>query len=84
MFLQYRRGVFNSGCACDPEIRFHRGHKTCLALTTPLQLSREHRRQKLQMQTELSLPGTTFTDVDFLLNSGQLKEAEVILRHIQR
>jgi hypothetical protein len=36
------------------------------------------------MQTELSLSGSTFTDVDFLFNSGQLKEAGVILRHIRR
>ena len=86
MFLQYRRGVFmlNSRCACDPEIKFHRGHETCFALRTPLHLSREQRRQKLQMQRELSLSGTTFTDVDFLLNSGQLKEAGLILRYIQR
>lgn len=86
MFLQYRRGVFmfNSRCACDPEIKFHRGHETCLALVTPFQLSREQRRQKLQMQTKLSLSGSTFTDVDFLLNSGRLKEAGVFLRDIQR
>lgn len=86
VLLQYRRGVFmlNSSCACDPEVRFHRGHETCAALTRPLQLSREQRRQKLQMQAELSLSRTTFTDIDYLLNSGQIKEASLVLMGIQR
>ena len=86
LLLQYRRGVFmlNSSCACDPEIRFHRGHETCLALTKPFKLNREQRRQKLKMQAELSLSRTTFTDVDYLLNSGQLKEASCILTDIRR
>jgi hypothetical protein len=41
-------------------------------------------RQKLQIQTELSLFKSIFINIDFLLNSRQLKEAGVILRHIQR
>jgi hypothetical protein len=49
MLLQYRRGgvfMFNSICACDPEVRFHRGNKSCPALGQPCTLTRAERHQK--------------------------------------
>jgi hypothetical protein len=35
------------------------------------------------MKTELKLTGTKFTNIDFLLNSGQLQRASSILAAIQ-
>jgi hypothetical protein len=86
VLLQYRRGVFmlNSSCACDPEVKFHRCHETRSALTMPLELIWQQRRQKLKMQAELSLSRTTFIDIDYLLNSGQIQEASLVLMGIQR
>jgi hypothetical protein len=85
MLLQYRRGVFmfNSICACDPEVRFHRGHESCLALRQPCTLTRVERREKRKMQLALA-SGHKFTDIDYLLNTGQWKRAVLILSSIQK
>jgi hypothetical protein len=84
MLLRYRRGLFmfSTICACDPDVRFHRGHESCPALGLPHTLSRVERRQKRGMKAELSFEHK-FTDVDYLLNSGQLKRAVLILSDIQ-
>jgi retron-type reverse transcriptase len=86
MLLQYRRGVFmlKSVCACDPEVRFYRGHETCAALNLPLRLTRREQYQKRKMQSKLPLIGSKFTELDYLLNSGQLKHAICILVEIQK
>jgi hypothetical protein len=83
--LQYRRGVFmqNYTCACSPESRFRRGHEDCPALAHLIRLSRPDQQQKQKMKTELKLTGTKFTNIDFLLNSGQLQRASSILAAIQ-
>jgi hypothetical protein len=85
MLLQYRRGVFmfNSICACDPEVRFHRGHESCPALRQPCTLTRVERREKRKMQLALA-SGHKFTDIDYLLNTGQWKRAVLILSSIQK
>jgi hypothetical protein len=79
--LQYRRGVFmqNYTCVCGLEIRFRRGHEDCPALAHLVRLSRPDQEQKQEMKKELSLTGTKFTNIDFLLNSGQLQRASSIL-----
>ena len=86
VLLQYRRGVFmfNSVCACNTEVKFHRGHESCRALRSPLKLSRAQKHQKQEMQARLLLSGGIFTDIDYLLNSGRLKDATTVLFHIQR
>jgi hypothetical protein len=86
MLLQYRRGVFmlNCICACDPEVRFHRGHETCPALNIPLRLTRAEQRQKQRMRSTMSLVGSKFTDLDYLLNSGRLDHASFILSQIRK
>lgn len=85
MLLQYRRGVFmfNSICACDPDVKFHRGHESCLALGPLPTLTRGEQRQKRTMQAELAFDHK-FTDVDYLLNAGQLDRAASILSNVQR
>ncbi len=85
--FQYRRGVFmhNSTCACSPEIRFRRGHEQhCIVLSYLVRLSRPEQRQKQEMKAQLSLLTTKFTNIDFLLNSGQLTRVAFILKEIQR
>jgi hypothetical protein len=86
MLLQYRRGVFmhNAVCACDSEVRFHRGHESCPALNIPLQLTRVELVQKQEMQSELSLSGSKFTDLDYLLNAGRLQHVALILSEVQK
>lgn len=85
MLLQYRRGVFmfNSICACDPDVKFHRGHESCPALGPPPTLTRGEQRQKRQMQAELAFDHK-FTDVDYLLNAAQLDRAADILSNVQQ
>lgn len=84
ILLRYRRGIFmfNSICACDPDVRFHRGHESCPALGLPHILSRGERREKREMKAQLSFEHK-FTDVDYLLNTGQLKRVVLILSDIQ-
>jgi hypothetical protein len=86
MLLQYRRGVFmlNSICECDPQVRFHRGHETCLVLNIPLRLTRREQREKQKMQSELSLLGSKFTTLDYWLNSGRLEHVSSTLSQIQK
>jgi hypothetical protein len=81
--FQYRRGhfMFNSICACDPEVRFHRGHETCPSLKSLLRLTRQQRHDREQMQLKLNLV-SLFTDIDYLLNSGQLQYADLVLLDI--
>jgi hypothetical protein len=73
----------NYTCACNPESRFRRGHEDCPALAHLIRLSRPDQQQKQKMKTELKLTGTKFTNIDFLLNSGQLQRASSILAAIQ-
>jgi len=85
LLFQYRRGVFmfNSICACDPELKFHRGHEACQALTRPVHLSHAERQQKWKMKSQLSIHEEKFTDIDFLLNTKRVEAAARILISIQ-
>jgi hypothetical protein len=85
LLLQYRRGVFmyNCICACDPQARFSRGHEECKALNHLVQLSRPEQGKKQEMKSKLSLCGTKFTNIDFLLNSKQLRRVAFILLGIR-
>jgi hypothetical protein len=77
--------MHNSTCACSPEIRFRRGHEQhCIVLSYLVRLSRPEQRQKQEMKAQLSLLTTKFTNIDFLLNSGQLTRVAFILKEIQR
>jgi hypothetical protein len=84
MLFRYRRGLFmfNTICACGPDVKFHRGHESCPALGLPHILSRGEQREKREMKAQLSF-GHKFTDVDYLLNTGQLKRVVLILSDIQ-
>jgi hypothetical protein len=84
--LQYRRGVFmyNYTCVCSPDVKFGRGHEGCPALHYLVRLSRVERSQKKKMKAELSLKGTKLTNLDFLINSGQLTRVAGILAEIQK
>lgn len=84
MLFQYRRGVFmfNSTCACDPGVKFHRGHESCQALK-PQSLTHKERQQKWKMKSELRLERQKFTDIDFLLNVKKVETAATILMQIQ-
>ncbi|KIM92482.1 hypothetical protein OIDMADRAFT_62558 [Oidiodendron maius Zn] len=85
MLLQYRRGVFmfNSICAYGPDIKFHRGHESCPVLGPPPTLTRVEQRRKRKMQDELAFD-YKFTDVDYLLNAGQLDRAVGILSNVRK
>lgn len=85
MLVRYRRGLFmfNSICACDPEVNFYRSHEACLRLGQPRILTRVEQRQKRRMQLGLSFDHE-FTDIDYLLNSGPVKRAVVVLSNIQK
>ena len=74
--------MLNSVCACNPEVRFRRGYEICLALNVPLQLTRIEQVQKRKMQSKLSLSGSKFTDLDYLLNAGQLQHVIFILLEV--
>lgn len=85
LLLQYRRGVFmfNSRCACDPAVRFHRGHENCPSLGLELQLSREEKRRKQVMKDIHRSSNFKFTDIDYLLNTGQIDKASKALLSLQ-
>lgn len=86
LLFQYRRGVFmfNSSCRCDANIKFHRGHEDCPALLQRSPLTRQQRQEKLKIRRELSNPDMIFTDVDYLLNIGQVDQAFAFLLTIQQ
>lgn len=83
MLLQYRRGLFMHNCTCVCDAKFRRGHETCPSLKIVLHLSRTERECKRRMQVELSMQGKKFTDIDYLINSKQLRYVASILSHIQ-
>jgi hypothetical protein len=85
LLFQYRRGVFmyNSICACHPEVRFYRGHETCQALARPVDLTHVERQEKWKMGLQLTIDETKFTDVDFLLNTKRVEAAAKILMSIR-
>jgi hypothetical protein len=85
MLFQYRRCVFmfNSICAFVPEVGFHRGHESCPVLGQPCTLTRVKRRQKQKTQSAL-VSDHKFTDMDYLLNKGQLVRAVAVLSDIRQ
>lgn len=86
ILLQYRRGVFHfhMACACGEGEKFHRGHESCSSLPHPVRLTRPQRLEKAKLKTSLHLKkDALFTDVDFLLNTGRLKDAIRILSAVQ-
>jgi len=85
--LQYRRGLFMRDCACvcGPGTQFSRGHEgKCPVLRDLVQLSRSEWQQKREMKAKLSLDGTKFTNIDFLLNTRQVKRVALILEAISK
>lgn len=85
MLLQYRRGVFmwNCTCACNPLIRFRRGHEECTALSDIQTLSRVMQSQKRKIHLSGVSTNARFTNIDFLLNIGQLTIAITMLCKVQ-
>lgn len=85
LLFQYRRGLFmfNFTCGCQPPAPFHRGHETCHALPQPIQLVKSDRKAKADMLKILDLQPTQVTDVDFLLNTGRLDNAALILEQVK-
>jgi len=83
MLMQYRRGVFLHRCVCRCGQPFIRGHETCSRLHHPYRLTKADRRQKSAMHQHLGGPEVCkLTDVDYLLNTGQVDKATAILQGI--
>jgi hypothetical protein len=83
MLLQYRRGLFMRRAKCLCGDSFGRGHETCTALKVSRRLSRAEWQEKMKMRRDLSLTGTKFTDIDFLLGAEQVRDAAMILTEIR-
>lgn len=85
VLLQYRRGQFahNKICACNTRVTFRRGHEGCAFLDVEIGFSRKERRRKHEMRKELGI-SKVFTDIDFLINVGRVKDAFDILIHIEK
>ena len=66
--------MFDYECKCS-QIRFHRGHENCPAFKNPVCLTPAERIQKTQMQHTIPNHGSTLTDIDWLLNTGQYGQA---------
>jgi hypothetical protein len=81
--LQYRRGLFMHSCICVCNLPFRRGHETCPSLKISRQLSRTEQESKRRMQIELDIQQQKFTDIDYLINSKQLRDVSLILSCIQ-
>lgn len=88
LLFQYRRGTFLHGFICLCGNRFHRGHESCPTLPRPVRLTRAEISAKLKAAATIlatcSPADAKFTDVDFLLNSGELRKADTILSTLQR
>ena len=84
--LQYRKGVFmhNSICSCDPKVKFIRGHEHCKALHHLVRLTRFEKTRKRQMKVDLGVGKEKLTNLDFLINDGQVKRAGKMLSRIQK
>lgn len=83
VLLQYRRGMFMNDCLCTCGERFKRGHETCLRLRHPYQLSKSEKQHKADMLKQLDSKDSKLTDVDYLLNTGQLDKAIRILSSVK-
>ena len=84
MLIQYRRGVFLHRCTCRCGQPFVRGHESCPRLQHPYRLSKVDRRRKSAMHQQLGGPDVCkLTDVDYLLDTGQVEKVVAILRGIQ-
>jgi hypothetical protein len=70
-------------CICICKLAFHRGHETCPSLNIPDRLSRTQQESKERMQLELYIQKRKFTDIDYLINSKQLRDAGIILSYIR-
>lgn len=80
-------GRFQLGklCVCAPNVMFRRGHETCKYLPGLPRLSGNERRQKVDMAKRLGVGiSSSFTDLDFLLNTRQYHRAGRALAAIRR
>jgi len=86
LLFQYRRGMFmfNAKCSCHSDAVFHRGHESCSSLPHPIRLSRNERQMKITMSQALQVHDTPLTDIDFLLNTGRLNDAGLILHDVRQ
>lgn len=83
--LQYRRGIFLVKRMCHCRGRFMRGHETCKALRHPDRLNKKERYDKARMLEGLGGPNKCkLTDVDYLLNTGQIQRVAIILLNIRQ
>ena len=86
MLFQYRHGMFmfNSGCICEPNARFQRGHETCHMLPHSIRLTKAERLDKAKMQERFQLTDGKLTDVDYLLNTARLIDSAAILSAVKQ
>lgn len=86
-FVRYRMGRFQLGklCVCAPNLMFRRGHEICRHLPRLPRLSGNECRQKNEMAKRLGVGiCSSFTDLDFLLNTRQYHRAGRALVAIRR
>lgn len=86
-FVRYRIGRFQLGklCVCAPNVMFRRGHEICRRLPRLPHLSGNERRRKVDMAKRLGVGiSSSFTDLDFLLNTRQYRRAGRALAAIRR
>lgn len=86
--FHYRLGVFMHGviCACERGKDFQRGHEECRLLPYLTRLTVHERAQKQKAAAKLQTKDSTtrFTDLDFLINTGQLRRASKILSILRK
>jgi hypothetical protein len=83
LLFAYRRGVFMFKSICICNAKFHRGHEVCFTSIALHLLSHTDRAKKRAMWLDLSLDCLEFTNLDFFINSMQLKRAGTILLQVR-
>lgn len=93
MLFKYRQGkfMFDTVCRCmkptdrGHEGKYRRAHETCPTLPQPVYLSQRELITKNAMKASLPISNSRrhFTDVDFLLNTGQFGRAVLILSTVR-
>ena len=77
--------MFSYRCPCGEA--FHRSHETCSVLPHPVSLTKAERIAKSKMRKSNiefdPTPEAAFTDIDFLINIGQLDRAFLVLSTIK-
>lgn len=79
--LRYRLGIFQIRRQCRCENLFIRGHESCSLLDIPVLLSKMERHVKRMARNDQDLQ--KLTDIDWLLNTGNLKRAMMALQLVK-